>query len=168
MSLYIFDKDLTLVGSTTGKPPSRVEEQPLLPNVSEVCSDLRRDKHVLAIASNQGGVAWGFITLEQAKELVEDAAHKIGAADYEVCPNDPRGRVAPYNQPSDDRKPGPGMILKLMERLGYSKQDTIFIGDSKSDEEAAINAGVRFIYADKFFRFDEQYPFDAPDMAANG
>lgn len=151
MSLYIFDKDLTLVGSTTGRTADTLEDQFFLPNVLEVCTRLRADGHVLAIASNQGGVAFGVISPETARLLVSDVAGKIKAADFEVCFHHPGGRIAPWNTESPNRKPFPGMILALMERLGFAPEDTVYIGDNESDRKAAEAAGVEFVDADEFF-----------------
>lgn len=152
MSLYIFDKDLTLVEGLKGHAASSLDEQPLLPNVSETCAELRSQGHKLAVASNQGGVAFGVISEETARLLVSDAAEKIGAIDFEFCCHHPKGKVAPYNHECPDRKPGPGMLITLMNRLGFTPEDTIFIGDSEADCQAAEAAGVKFIHADTFFR----------------
>lgn len=151
MALYIFDKDLTLVGSRTGRTADSLENQYFLPNVLATCAGLRDAGHVLAIASNQGGVAFGIISPETARLLVSAAAADIQAADFEVCYEHPRGSLPPYNVDSPNRKPNPGMILALMERLGFQPEDTIYVGDSDSDKAAAQAAGVEFIDADEFF-----------------
>lgn len=42
-----------------------------------------------------------------------------------------------------DGKPSPEGILLAIDRLNSQKEDTIYIGDNKSDKEASINAGIK-------------------------
>lgn len=153
MALYIFDKDLTLVHGSNGHAPNRIEDQHLLPGVAERCAELKESGHQLAVASNQGGVAFGIFDEDNAHELVAHAADLIGAVDYEVCVHHPRGKLSQFAIECSCRKPNPGMILALISRLGSCPEETVFVGDAESDEQAARAAGVSFVYADKFFNF---------------
>jgi len=155
--LYIFDKDGTLIENQfSDRPANSPGEQVPLPGVVIRLADLREQGHTLAIATNQGGVAWGFISLSQAYRLVWDAAEKCGGMDaVSVCPYDARA-IGARSRPSyacenDRRKPGPGMILGLARRLGYALDDVVFVGDQESDRQAAQAAGVRFEWAQDFF-----------------
>ncbi len=164
MSLFIFDKDGTLVkGSGISdrkvRNPLKPEEQMLRMNVFEKIAELRRQGHVIAIATNQSSVARGLITIEQADELVRNCTDKIGGVDtYRFCPYDPKGKKTlngkpnPYARDDENRKPHPGMVLSIMEELGFAPKDTYMIGDKKVDEEAARAAGTFFIYAKDFFK----------------
>lgn len=156
--LYIFDKDGTLIdpGRTKNRPANTPDEQALLPGVAEKISILRK-RSMIAIATNQGGVAWGFISVDQARRLVEDAAQKIGGVDaYAFCPHDSRAANSPYANPvyaipCTCRKPQPGMLLGIMKRLSVCSDETIFVGDSEDDRLAAEAAGCRFVWAKDFF-----------------
>jgi len=150
--LIIFDKDNTLIAPCNGRPANTVAEQRLLPGVVEKCAELREQGHVLAIASNQGGVAFGYLTQLEAQVLVRHAARLIGAADWEMCPHHPGGTITPYTQACTCRKPAPGMLHTLMRRLRYTPRNTIYIGDQDTDRQAAQAAGCRFIWASEFFK----------------
>ena len=50
------------------------------------------------------------------------------------------------------RKPAPDMLLAVMEKLGASKEDTIYIGDSDTDLLTAANTGIPCIGACWGFR----------------
>jgi len=158
--LYIFDKDGTLIDSFDDRPANTPAEQIALPGVVAKVAELRSAGHALAIATNQGGVAWGFISLSTAYRLAWDAAEKVGGVDaVSVCPYDsrakgPRAR-AQYAKVSQRRKPGPGMITELARRLDYPLADTIFVGDRDSDRAAAEAAGVEFVPAEEFFNEKE-------------
>ncbi len=154
--LYIFDKDGTLVGRAGNRPANTPDEQVLLPGVAEKIAELRAQGHKLALASNQGGVAWGFITEDEAWALMDDCAEKVGGLDAAaMCPYDARAR-GPKALPEfarDDRcrKPNPGMLLDLMEQLCASPASTVMVGDRESDRLAAEAAGCEFVGADEFF-----------------
>ena len=50
------------------------------------------------------------------------------------------------------RKPAPDALLKAMEELGVTKEETMYIGDSDVDITTAENAGVRFVAVTWGFR----------------
>lgn len=155
--LIIFDKDGCLVQSViepkSGKShaPNRLEDQTYFPDVALRCAQLIAEGNTLAVASNQGGVAFGIFPAEEAEELVKAAAVHINASGYRVCFHHPKGRIAPYNTEHINRKPSPGMLIELMDEFGFQPQDTIMIGDWATDKEAAAAAGCEFIWAHQFF-----------------
>lgn len=50
------------------------------------------------------------------------------------------------------RKPGAGMLLWAMEWLGVDKVDTLYVGDRFEDEQAAANAGVKFLWNTEWYK----------------
>lgn len=163
MALFIFDKDGTLI---TGRRlhggrirnPVRPEEQEVLPGVREKLDHLRERGHAIAIASNSALVARGLLTLEEAEALMADCAEKVGGVTaWKVCGYDPKGKkevdggLNPYAADAECHKPHPGMILELMDELGYGPADTWMVGNSKKDEQAARAARVNFVRAKDFF-----------------
>jgi D-glycero-D-manno-heptose 1,7-bisphosphate phosphatase len=156
--LYIFDKDNTLVTKRGGGDPpipNHVDEQVALPGVVEKCAELRAQGHVLAVASNQGGVAWGFLTNEDADALMRHAADLIGAQTWQHCPHHPKAKSLTLGRECLCRKPQPGMLLAIMVRLNFDADDTIYIGDMDTDKQAAEAAGVQFVWAKDFFEWKE-------------
>lgn len=150
MMLYIFDKDNTLI-ALDGRPPNSVAEQYLLPGVAKKCAELRKQGHILAIASNQGGVAFGYLTQLQAQVLVRHAARLIGADDWVMCPHHPHGTIVPYNVVCQCRKPAPGMLHTLMHHFRHTPFNTTYVGDQDTDRQAAQAAGCKFAWAQMFF-----------------
>lgn len=156
MTLYIFDKDGTLINGMNNRPANKPDEQQPLLGVVEKMANLRDSGALIAIASNQGGVAWGFITEAEAQALVKDAAQKVGGVDFwRCCCYDARAKdknpESPYARKSYRRKPAPGMIREIMKSAGVSAEDTIMVGDQESDRQAAEAAGIRFVWAAEFF-----------------
>jgi D-glycero-D-manno-heptose 1,7-bisphosphate phosphatase len=164
MSLYIFDKDKTLLRHVRSRflfrrPPLKPEEQILRNGVFEKLAELRAAGHQIAIATNQSAVAHGLITLAEAEELAKNCAAKIGGvAAWRLSPYDPRakkrldGNPNPYARDDETRKPHPGMIRQLMEELGSSPKETFMVGDKKMDKKSAKAAGISFIDEKKFFK----------------
>jgi D-glycero-D-manno-heptose 1,7-bisphosphate phosphatase len=167
MSLYIFDKDGTLMAYVRSRfvlhrPPLKCEEQVLLPGVFEKLAHLRAADHKIAIATNQSAVAHGVITLKEAEELVLNCVAKIGGVSaWRLSPYDPRakkerdGKPNPFARDDETRKPRPGMVLELMDELNVSPAETFMIGDRKMDKKCAEAAGVTFLDEKEFFKFNK-------------
>ena len=165
VKLAIFDIDGTL---TEIKPealarnpklvtPNKLGEQQAKPGIKEKLMGLSLVGIKIALATNRGGVAWGFTTLEEAEAIAREAAELCVIPDVPVyiCPYHVKARgskvVAEYAIDHECRKPRPGMLLEAMKDAGVSPGETIFVGDYETDEQAAENAGVRFYWAEEFF-----------------
>ena len=168
--LAIFDVDGTL---TEIRPevrarqprlvtPNHLGEQQPIPGVVEKLSTLKAAGLQIALATNRGGVAFGYTTLEEARALVEEAAELCGVpeARYYLCPYHAKARgprsVAAFARAHDCRKPNPGMLLEALEDFGLSPEEAFYVGDMDSDREAAANAGMDFYPAAAFFGSEER------------
>ncbi len=155
---YIFDKDGTLTQSIKGDGfANSVEDQELIPGVTEKLAEIREaDPNAqFLIASNQGGVAFGYLTFEEANAMCQKAIADINGSLSVFCPEHPEGTVAPYNVSSQYRKPSPGMILYLMAELDADPNAVVYIGDRDTDRQAAAAAGISFEWANEFFDREE-------------
>ena len=147
--LYIFDKDGTICRSTKGNFVNSVDEQELYPDVLPRLAKLKHDD-IIAVVSNQGGVAFGFMDQATAGDIVRHAAQMIGARDYVFCPHHPEG-TNEFGIKCEYRKPKPGMIFFLLERFNCLPEDACYIGDMRSDLLASRKAGIVFHWSDDFF-----------------
>lgn len=154
--LYLFDLDDTLIeGYVKQHPYSRVE---VLPGRIERIATLRADGHIIGIITNQGGIAFGYNTEDDARTKFGQALKKLGLlADTQiaVCYSDSRSKDGRYNTPADvaRRKPSGAMIRELTAANSeQATQGVLFVGDRPEDEAAATDAGVPFQWAHEFFK----------------
>jgi D-glycero-D-manno-heptose 1,7-bisphosphate phosphatase len=164
--LAIFDIDGTL---TEIKPalrkknprlvtPNHLGEQQPISGVIEKLAVIKDKDIKLALATNRGGVAFGYTTLEEAKALAREAADLclIPHASIYVCPYHAKARgrraVREFARESVCRKPNAGMLLQAADDYGITPEQAFFVGDRDTDQQAAKNAGMDFFWASEFFR----------------
>lgn len=112
-----------------------------IPGALESIARLKQAGLMVGVCTNQSGIGRGLLT-EAALARVHGKftarlARLGGTLDALIhCPHHP-----------DDgcwcRKPRPGMLIEAMTRLGVTPTETIYVGDSVRDVEAARAAGCR-------------------------
>jgi D-glycero-D-manno-heptose 1,7-bisphosphate phosphatase len=153
--LIIFDKDGTLCRNKHDHDGfiNHWDDQELIPGVAGKCKLLRDQGVLLAVASNQGGVAFGHMNDGLAYSIVCHAAKFISADLFNHCPFHPDGSEKEYARDDYDRKPRPGMLLKAMIMASAEPRETLMVGDRQEDQEAAMRAGCDFMWAHQFFNW---------------
>jgi D-glycero-D-manno-heptose 1,7-bisphosphate phosphatase len=150
--LIIFDMNGTLTNTPF------IDKQPLaiLPDRKEILASFLEEGIKLALVTNQGGVAFGFTTEEEATQEVREIAQELGIEFFSVCFAHPKPKAGyeRYGSPEmlSRRKPEAGMLLEAMQYYGVSPEKTFMIGDMEDDKQAAKAANVRFFWADDFFQ----------------
>lgn len=127
--------------------------------VPELLKDLReRYGPEFAIATNQGGVALGFQQVEEVKVRIAVALERLeffAGAPFSVhyCLDHPDGK-GEYADPGEGRlwrrKPEPGMLFEACREHG--DLSAVYLGDRESDHQAAIRAGLPFVFAQHWHR----------------
>lgn len=104
------------------------------------------DRHI-TVATNQQCLSKGLIDevqLRKIHDVIDESLIKIGgkSIQYFVC-----GHLE--SDGCTCRKPEPGMLNDIIVKFSVKSKETIFIGDSKTDEEAAISAGINYLYVEE-------------------
>jgi len=144
--IVFLDRDGTLI-EEVGYPrdPSAVR---ILPGAAEALRLLSREGFLLAVVSNQAGIARGKITGEEM-----DAVHRRFVSAFaaegvvfdavEYCPHHPEGAVEAYRRACGCRKPGTGMAEAILLRLGVPDSCPRFmVGDKMSDVSMGVRLGA--------------------------
>ena len=154
--LIIFDADGTLRRCTVpGQPcPNKPGEWELIPGVKERLAMFDWQLPALGIASNQAGIAYGYLDEDTAYQLLKDliveaTGNLPPTGSIRICPH------AVLDAACRCRKPRPQMLLGIMERWSVTPMDTLYVGDMETDRLAAVAADCDFMWAWEFFGREE-------------
>jgi len=110
-------------------------------DVPAALRQLKANGYKLIIITNQSGIGRGFFTVDQYRAVEAEVLRQLGDNLIDgtyFCPDVPE-------QPSQCRKPAPGMILEAARDHHIDLARSFFIGDKETDAESGRNAGVRTI-----------------------
>lgn len=125
----------------------RPEDLAFTPTAAEGIGLLNAAGYPVLVVTNQSGVARGLYGIADIERfhahlqarLARHGAHIDG---FYYCTCHPDGIVAEYAMEHEDRKPGPGMLLRAMRDWNIRAEGSFMIGDKESDMQAADRAGV--------------------------
>jgi D-glycero-D-manno-heptose 1,7-bisphosphate phosphatase len=135
------DRDGTLnVSAPEHEYVTALEQFVWLPGAIEGAAALARAGYVLAVVSNQRGIARGLLTEATLSEIEAEiqaalAPHGARVEAFRYCPHE-------LDAGCDCRKPKPGMLLELASTLKLDLARSWMIGDSRSDIQAGRAAGT--------------------------
>jgi D-glycero-D-manno-heptose 1,7-bisphosphate phosphatase len=139
-------------------PPRSLAEFRLLPGVPQACADLKQAGFALVVVTNQPDIARGTQTRAEVDRIHDRLRSLLPVDEICVCPHDDADACT-------CRKPQPGMLLAVAERLGLDLTRSSCVGDRWRDVEAARRAGVQAIYVES--GYDEPPPASADVVVAN-
>ena len=111
-----------------------------IPGAVEGAVALARAGFVLAVVSNQRGIARGLLTSATLGEIENEiqsalAPHGVRVESFRYCPHE-------LDAGCDCRKPRPGMLIDVANELHVDLPNSWMIGDSETDVEAGRAAGT--------------------------
>jgi HAD superfamily hydrolase (TIGR01662 family) len=173
--LYMFDVDGTLIEGFLrnwkkegrSKQPTHhtdVEKEmydkvTLLPGRRDRIHQLAtNDPHAcFALVTNQGGVAWGFQTVDQVEAKMAKVIKELDfffrkPFSVHISYVHPNAALEEWRGDDGRRKPSPGMLDEAMQahRL-VNRATAIMVGDMETDQQAAMEAGVTYMDESSFF-----------------
>lgn len=127
---------------------SRTSDVRFVRGIFSLCRVARWLGYRIVVVTNQSGIARGLYSETDFQTLMawmRDAFRAEGAALDAVyhCPYHPEHGVGEYRREHEDRKPGPGMLLRAARELGIDLTQSLMVGDRCSDIAAADAAGLR-------------------------
>ena len=162
--LYLFDLDGTLISGYMDNFDRDYDTWDILPGRKAMLNRLLMRGDTMCVITNQRGVAFGYVTVDQVHTKIYTALRKLGIAPVRssgdplpeqvyVCLSDVAGQP-PWNHPDDAArgKPEASMILEaIMDHPDAAQLGVLMVGDRPEDEEAARRANVPFRWARIFF-----------------
>lgn len=117
---------------------------------------LSKKKYLIFIVTNQSGIAKGFFTEQNYKNLTKKIIiffKKKGVKFNKIsyCPYHPKAKIKKYRKKTNLRKPGNKMIEDIKKRWRIDLKRSFMIGDRKSDSMAAKKSKLYFEYPKKNF-----------------
>ncbi len=140
MKLIVLDRD-GVINENMDEPVSSPDDWHPIDGSLDAIGRLCQAGYQVAIATNQSGIARGKLTIEnlhaihrKMKEQLVQVGGRIEAVVF--CPH----------SDADDchcRKPAPGMLYNLSERLDIDLTSVFVVGDSLRDIQAAMAAAAK-------------------------
>jgi len=144
--IVFLDRDGTLIEEVGYlRDPSAVI---LLPGAAEGLRLLAREGFLLAVVSNQAGLAKGKFTRAEMEAVHRRFVSAFGAEGVafdavEYCPHHPEGAVEAYRRACGCRKPGTGLAEGILLRLRVPDSCLRFVvGDKMSDVSMGVRLGA--------------------------
>lgn len=125
----------------------RIEDFEFVPGILDLAKHAHNNGYLVIVVTNQAGIGRCLYTEAEFQVLTQWMCQRFrdeGAPLTHVyfCPTHPTEGVGHYLMESEDRKPGPGMLLRAEREYDLDLKQSIFIGDKQSDMQAGLSAGV--------------------------
>jgi mannose-1-phosphate guanylyltransferase/phosphomannomutase len=151
----LLDRDGTLI-SDGGTSRDSVSENEISYGVAEAIRAFNEAGVPVFVITNQPGIAKGQITESEVLKVHNELGEYLSSHGALIdglyfCPHHPEvgfeGEVLSLKIPCLCRKPENGMLLALAGDHGIDLKESVFVGDSAADSEAAARSGCRFKFA---------------------
>jgi D-glycero-D-manno-heptose 1,7-bisphosphate phosphatase len=139
VKLLILDRD-GVINEDSDAFVKSVDEWIPIPGSLEAIARLSQGGYRVAIATNQSGLARGLLNLDDLNAMHQRLHTRLSELGGHVdaiffCPHGP-------DDSCNCRKPRPGLLVAIQERIGAIPDETLVVGDSLRDIEAAQAVGM--------------------------
>ncbi len=135
---------------------NRPEDLVLIEGSAIAIARLNRAGWPVAIVTNQGGIAMGYLTEQDLADIHERMKALLAVDDAHVdavfyCPHHDRATDATYRTECPGRKPGIAMLEEARDKLSIDLRKSVLVGDSTTDILAGQRAGCSTILVETGF-----------------
>lgn len=139
--LIILDRDGVINEDSENFIKSPDEFIPI-PGSLEAIAKLKKSGAIIAIATNQSGLARGLFKAATLQKMHQKLTALLAKQNTEIdhiaiCPHGPDDHC-------NCRKPKPGLLIEICQKFNIAPHSAIFIGDSFRDYEAAKAINMPF------------------------
>jgi|TARA_B100002003_G_C13900753_1_gene438818 D-glycero-D-manno-heptose 1,7-bisphosphate phosphatase len=118
--------------------PLTLEDFHLFPDTRDVINEIRSKGYLCITVSNQPDVARGYLKRSELNRMTQILSSTLHLDDVFYCLHDD-------SDDCDCRKPKPGLLFQAQKKWDIDLCESIMIGDTWKDVEAARNASVRMV-----------------------
>lgn len=134
MKIIVLDRD-GVINEDSDDYIRSAEEFVPVPNSIQAIARLSRAGYIVAVATNQSGLARGYFTEETLSEMHHLLCSMVESVDGCIdgifyCPHHPNDGCA-------CRKPGTGLLSQIEAEFSCDLKGSFFVGDSLKDIQAA-------------------------------
>lgn len=122
------------------------EDFEFMDGIFDLCNFYQEKGYLIIVVTNQSGIARGYYSEVDFSNLTvwmiaAFASKGIKITQVYHCPHHPD-----ISGECECRKPHPGMLLRAGKEFNIDFENSLLVGDSERDIEAAYNAGVKETY----------------------
>ena len=122
------------------------EDFEFIEGIFDLCSYYQNQNYLIIVVTNQSGIARGYYSEMDFANLTFWMVGAFATKGIEIsqvyhCPHHPD-----ISGECECRKPHPGMLLKAAKEHHIDLENSVLVGDSERDIEAAHRAGVKETY----------------------
>jgi len=137
---------------------SKIKNFKLLPKTTKAVKLLNSSDYLTIVVTNQPMIAKGFMSFETLAQIHKKMETLLGRKGAKLdgiyfCPHHPDkgfpGEVPGLKIECSCRKPKPGLILKAVKDFNIDLANSWIVGDSETDIEAGLNAGIKTLLVGK-------------------
>lgn len=129
----------------------RPEDCEFVSGIQALIGRANRDGLKVFIVTNQAGIARGYYSEAQFLHFTSWMLHCLGEQGAYVdrvyfCPHHPTAGLGGYLQDCECRKPRPGMFRQAMSDFDIDMDQSVMVGDTLNDMQAAAAVGIQQRY----------------------
>ncbi|ODV26724.1 MAG: hypothetical protein ABT19_02630 [Rhodanobacter sp. SCN 68-63] len=118
-----------------------------VPHIFDLAADAKEAGYLSIVITNQAGIARGYYGLEEFMSYTswmheEFARRQVPLLATYYCPHHPTAGLPEHRVACFCRKPKPGMIIAAKKRFNLDLSQSVLVGDTESDLNAAQAAGI--------------------------
>jgi D-glycero-D-manno-heptose 1,7-bisphosphate phosphatase len=118
----------------------KIEDFKFIDGIFDACLFFLKLNYQIIIVTNQSGIARGYFNHSDYQKLTQWMLNQFFTKNISIlgtyyCPHGPESICS-------CRKPMPGMFFEARDKFNINMEESWMIGDSETDIEAAINAGI--------------------------
>ena len=127
--------------------PQKFEDFKIFDDAKEIVSKVKQLGYLAIVVSNQPDITRHKLDRNELDKMTNILFDQLNVDDVFYCTHDDHNDTG-------CRKPKPGLFLLAQKKYNINFDNSIMVGDTWKDVEAAKNAGIKMLLLDKHYNQD--------------